>query len=122
MIIKDNFLFKRGPLLKDVLANFISSKLICTNQSYKLILNKFPFKHKQDLYWEYIIESFNKCHKIQDKSKTLKIIIPLVKITTTTLVFEDNGIGIDLERNRDKVLGFTKGFMTIQTASLGLYL
>jgi hypothetical protein len=50
MIIKDNLSIQRDLYLRSEGNNQLTFQILFTNQSYKLILNKFPFKHKQDLY------------------------------------------------------------------------
>ncbi len=59
-----------------------------------------------------------------DPNRQLKIWIGSKKTTTeTTLTFKDNGIGIDLERNRDKIFGLYQRFHDYpDSKGLGLYL
>lgn len=59
-----------------------------------------------------------------DPKRQLKIWISSKKNTTeTTLTFKDNGIGIDLERNRDKIFGLYQRFHDYaDSKGLGLYL
>lgn len=59
-----------------------------------------------------------------DPKRQLKIWISSKKTTTETiLTFKDNGIGIDLERNRDKIFGLYQRFHDYaDSKGLGLYL
>jgi PAS domain S-box-containing protein len=59
-----------------------------------------------------------------DPKRQLKIWISSKKNTTETiLTFKDNGIGIDLERNRDKIFGLYQRFHDYaDSKGLGLYL
>ena len=62
--------------------------------------------------------------KYKSENKKLKITISANKTDDTVyLIFKDNGIGIDLERNRDKVFGLYQRFHNYpDSKGLGLYL
>ena len=62
--------------------------------------------------------------KYNDETRILKITISSKIIDDKVLiVFKDNGIGIDLERNRDKVFGLYQRFHNYpDSKGLGLYL
>ena len=62
--------------------------------------------------------------KYRSKDKILKIDISIVeKNNTIVLTFRDNGIGIDLDRNKDKIFGLYQRFHNFtDSKGLGLYL
>ena len=62
--------------------------------------------------------------KYKSENRKLKITITTDQIDdTVVLTFKDNGIGIDLERNRDKIFGLYQRFHNYpDSKGLGLYL
>lgn len=62
--------------------------------------------------------------KYKDEVRKLKIeISSKVKENKTIITFKDNGIGIDLERNKDKIFGLYQRFHDYaDSKGLGLYL
>jgi PAS domain S-box-containing protein len=129
MIIKDNISIQKEDLfLKDVFED-VFSQLSFQIDLYKPIL-QIDFEQVSVLninktYIESILLNLlTNALKYRAKSKTLKIIITASQNNdSTTLVFEDNGIGIDLERNRDKVFGLYQRFHDYpDSKGLGLYL
>jgi signal transduction histidine kinase len=62
--------------------------------------------------------------KYKSENRKLKITINANEVDDTVyLIFKDNGIGIDLERNRDKVFGLYQRFHNYpDSKGLGLYL
>jgi PAS domain S-box-containing protein len=129
MIIKDNLsIQKEDLLLKEVFENVINQLAFQINL-YKPIL-QIDFEQVSILninktYIESILLNLlTNAIKYRTESKTLKIAITASQNNDSiTLVFEDNGIGIDLERNRDKIFGLYQRFHDYpDSKGLGLYL
>jgi signal transduction histidine kinase len=129
MIIKDNpSIQKEALLLKEVFED-VFSQLSFQIEAYKPIL-KIDFEqvsvlHINKTYIESILLNLlTNAIKYRAENKTLKITITASQINDSiTLVFKDNGIGIDLERNRDKVFGLYQRFHDYpDSKGLGLYL
>jgi PAS domain S-box-containing protein len=129
IIIKDSpSIQKEDIVIKDVFENVF-------NQLSFLISLKKPFI-KMDLHETQTI-SLNKSYiesillnlmtnslRYLDTKRPLKIWIGSKKTANETiLTFKDNGIGIDLERNRDKIFGLYQRFHDYpDSKGLGLYL
>jgi PAS domain S-box-containing protein len=129
MIIKDNpSIQKEALLLKEVFEN-VFSQLSFQIEAYKPIL-KIDFENVTVLnvnktYIESILLNLlTNSIKYRSESRTLKITVTASQLNDSiTLVFKDNGIGIDLERNRDKVFGLYQRFHDYpDSKGLGLYL
>ncbi|MGO4818043.1 PAS domain-containing sensor histidine kinase [Flavobacterium sp. W22_SRS_FP1] len=129
MIIKDNLSIKKEDLLlKDVFED-VFSQLSFQIDLHKPIL-QIDFEQVSVLninktYIESILLNLlTNALKYRAESKTLKITINASQNNdSTTLVFKDNGIGIDLERNRDKIFGLYQRFHDYpDSKGLGLYL
>lgn len=129
MIIKDNPSIQKEALsLKEVFEN-VYSQLSFQIDECKPIL-KIDFEQVSVLninrtYIESILLNLlTNALKYRAVNKTLKISITASHINDSiTLIFKDNGIGIDLERNRDKVFGLYQRFHDYpDSKGLGLYL
>lgn len=129
MIIKDNPSIQKEALsLTEVFEN-VCSQLSFQIDECKPIL-KIDFEQVSVLninrtYIESILLNLlTNALKYRAVNKTLKISITVSHINDSiTLVFKDNGIGIDLERNRDKVFGLYQRFHDYpDSKGLGLYL
>ncbi len=129
MIIKDNLSIQKEDLfLKDVFED-VFSQLSFQIDLHKPIL-QIDFEQVSVLninktYIESILLNLlTNALKYRAESKTLKITITASQNNdSTTLVFKDNGIGIDLERNRDKIFGLYQRFHDYpDSKGLGLYL
>lgn len=129
MIIKDNPSIQKEALsLKEVFEN-VCSQLSFQIDECKPIL-KIDFEQVSALninrtYIESILLNLlTNALKYRAVNKTLKISITASHINDSiTLIFKDNGIGIDLERNRDKVFGLYQRFHDYpDSKGLGLYL
>jgi PAS domain S-box-containing protein len=129
MIIKDNPSIQKEALsLKEVFENVLS-QLSFQFDTHKPIL-KIDFEQVSVLninktYIESILLNLlTNATKYRAKSKTLEITVTASQVNDSiTLIFKDNGIGIDLERNRDKVFGLYQRFHDYpDSKGLGLYL
>jgi PAS domain S-box-containing protein len=129
IIIKDNpSIQKEDVLLKDAFEN-IFGQLDFLIGLHKPIL-KIDFEKSSILninkaYLESILLNLlTNSLKYKSENRQLKIAITSNKIDDSSiLVFKDNGIGIDLERNRDKVFGLYQRFHNYPDGKgLGLYL
>lgn len=129
IIIKDNpSIQKEAIVLKNIFAN-IFSQLNFQIELYKPII-KLNFEivsilNTNKAYIESILLNLlTNAIKYKSENRKLKITITSSEIDdATVLVFKDNGIGIDLERNRDKVFGLYQRFHNYpDSKGLGLYL
>jgi PAS domain S-box-containing protein len=129
MIIKDNLSIEKEALsLKEVFEN-VFSQLSFQIDTYKPILDidfeKVSVLNVNKTYIESILLNLlTNSIKYRAENRTLKITITASQLNNSiTLVFKDNGIGIDLERNRDKVFGLYQRFHDYpDSKGLGLYL
>lgn len=129
IVIKDNpSIQKEDVLLKDIFENVFSQLdfLISLHKPIiKIDFEKVPFLNINKAYLESIILNLlTNAIKYKSESRKLKITITANKVDDSTiLIFKDNGIGIDLERNRDKVFGLYQRFHNLpDSKGLGLYL
>ncbi|HSN47203.1 MAG TPA: PAS domain-containing protein [Flavobacterium sp.] len=129
IIIKDNpSIGKEDLLLKDVFEN-VFSQLDFLIGMHKPII-KFDFEEVSFLntnksYLESILLNLlTNSIKYKSETRKLKINISASQIDDNVLlVFNDNGIGINLERNRDKIFGLYQRFHDHpESKGLGLYL
>lgn len=129
MIIKDNpSIQKEEVSLKEVFEN-IFSQLTFQIDIHKPIL-KIDFEKVSVLninksYIESILLNLlTNSIKYKSENQKLKITITTNQVNDTTiLLFKDNGIGIDLERNRDRLFGLYQRFHNYpDSKGLGLYL
>ncbi|SEA46122.1 PAS domain S-box-containing protein [Flavobacterium gillisiae] len=129
MVIKDNpSIQKEVVILKEVFENIFSQLTlqIKTHQPIVTIdFEKAPVLEINKPYIESILLNLlTNSIKYKSENKTLKISVSTYEVENyTTLIFEDNGIGIDLERNHDKVFGLYQRFHNYpDSKGLGLYL
>jgi len=129
MIIKDNLSIQKEALsLKEVFEN-VFSQLSFQIDTYKPILKidfeKVSVLNANKTYIESILLNLlTNSIKYSAEDRALKISVTASQLKDSiTLVFKDNGIGIDLERNRDKVFGLYQRFHDYpDSKGLGLYL
>jgi len=129
MIIKDHpSIQKENLLLKEVFEN-VFSQLSFQFEEHKPVLKidfeNVPVLNVNKAYIESILLNLlTNSIKYRAEGKTLKITITATQIDNSiVLIFKDNGIGIDLERNRDKVFGLYQRFHDYpDSKGLGLYL
>lgn len=129
IVIKDNpSIQKEEVLVKDVFENVFSqlSFLISLHKPIlKIELEKVTILHINKAYLESILLNlFTNAIKYRSPNRTLRIFVSSKEVgDTIILVFKDNGIGIDLERNRDKIFGLYQRFHDYpDSKGLGLYL
>lgn len=129
IIIKDSpFIQKEPVLLKEIFEN-VFSQLDFLISLHKPII-KFDFKNISFLninkaYLESILLNLmTNAIKYKSDNRKLKITISANQVDDSVyIIFADNGIGIDLERNRDKVFGLYQRFHNHPDGKgLGLYL
>ena len=129
IIIKDNpSIQKEAVLIKEIFEN-VFNQLNFQIELYKPII-KLNFEKVSiiNINKEYIESIFlnllTNAIKYKSESRKLKITITSQEMDdTVVLIFKDNGIGIDLERNRDKVCGLYQRFHNYpDSKGLGLYL
>ncbi|MBP6460076.1 MAG: PAS domain-containing protein [Crocinitomicaceae bacterium] len=129
IIIKDNpSIEKESLLLKDIFED-VFSQLDFLIGLHKPII-KFDFEEVSFLntnksYLESILLNLlTNSIKYKSDSRKLKINIVAHQLEdSVVLIFKDNGIGIDLERNKDKVFGLYQRFHDYpDSKGLGLYL
>ena len=129
IIIKDSpSILKEELVIKDVFENVFNqlSFLISLKKPIiKMDLNSTDVVNLNKSYIESILLNLmtNSLRYLEPK-RQLKILISCKKIgSETILTFKDNGIGIDLERNKDKIFGLYQRFHDYpDSKGLGLYL
>ncbi len=129
IIIKDNpSMQKEEVSLKEVFENVFSQlsfQIELHKPIIKLKFDKVPELITNKAYIESILLNLlTNSIKYKSENRKLKISIIAEQIEQRTiLTFKDNGIGIDLERNRDKVFGLYQRFHNYpDSKGLGLYL
>ncbi|MEC4049474.1 PAS domain-containing protein [Flavobacterium sp. SUN046] len=130
VIIKDNpSIQKEDITIKEIFENVFEqlSFLISKHSpTIKMDLDKASILNTHKSYFESILLNLTtNSLKYRDPNRPLKINISSKKIdeNTTLLVFNDNGIGIDLERNKEKIFGLYQRFHNYpDSKGLGLYL
>lgn len=129
IIIKDSpSIQKEGIVIKDVFENVFNqlSFLIGVKKPIiKMDLNKDQIVYLNKSYIESILLNLmSNSLRYCDPIRQLKISIASKKVGNETIItFKDNGIGIDLERNKDKVFGLYQRFHDYpDSKGLGLYL
>jgi PAS domain S-box-containing protein len=129
IIIKDNpSIDKEDLMLKDIFED-VFSQLDFLIGLHKPII-KFDFEQVSFLntnksYLESILLNLlTNAIKYKSEARKLKINISAEQLDDdVVLIFKDNGIGIDLERNRDKIFGLYQRFHDYpDSKGLGLYL
>ena len=129
IVIKDNPSIQKEDLsLKDVFENVFSQLDFLIGFHKPIIIidfKKVPLLNTNKAYLESILLNLlTNAIKYKSENKKSKITISANKIDDTVfLVFKDNGIGIDLARNKDKVFGLYQRFHDFpDSKGLGLYL
>lgn len=129
VIIKDNpSINKEEVLIKDVFENVFNqlSYLISLHKPIlKMELEKVSILNINKAYLESILLNlFTNAIKYRSPKRTLRIFVSSKEVgNQIVLVFKDNGIGIDLERNGDKIFGLYQRFHNYSDSKgLGLYL
>ncbi|OAB28970.1 PAS domain S-box-containing protein [Flavobacterium fryxellicola] len=129
IVIRDNpSIKKEAVLFKEIFEN-IFSQLSFQIELHKPIIKfdfeKVPIININKAYIESILLNLlTNAIKYKSENRKLKITITTHEIDgTVVLAFKDNGIGIDLVRNRDKVFGLYQRFHNYpDSKGLGLYL
>lgn len=129
VIIKDNpSIDKEQVLIKDVFENVFSqlSYLISVHKPIlKIELEKVSILNINKAYLESILLNlFTNAIKYRSPKRTLRIFVSSKEFDNKIiLTFRDNGIGIDMERNRDRIFGLYQRFHNYSDSKgLGLYL
>lgn len=129
IIIKDNpSIQKEEVLLNEVFENVfnqLSFQIELHKPIIKLNFEKVTVLNINKAYIESILLNLlTNSIKYRSKDRKLKITISANQIEDSIILsFKDNGIGIDLERNRDKVFGLYQRFHNYpDSKGLGLYL
>ena len=129
IIIKDNpSIQKEMVTLSEVFENVfgqLSFQIEAHKPIIKLKLDKVPLLNTNKAYIESILLNLlTNSIKYKSENRKLKISITAEQVDQSVfLTFTDNGIGIDLERNGDKVFGLYQRFHNYpDSKGLGLYL
>ena len=129
IIIKDNpSIQKEAVLLKEIFENVfnqLSFQIELYKPIIKLNFEKVSVLNTNKAYIESImLNLLTNAIKYKSENRHLKITINASEVDDIVyLTFQDNGIGIDLERNRDKVFGLYQRFHNYpDSKGLGLYL
>ncbi|MFV8465011.1 PAS domain S-box protein [Flavobacterium sp. LB1P62] len=129
IIIKDNpSIQKEAVLLKEIFENVfnqLSFQIELYKPIIKLNFEKVSVLNTNKAYIESILLNLlTNAIKYKSENRKLKITINANEVDDTVyLIFKDNGIGIDLERNRDKIFGLYQRFHNYpDSKGLGLYL
>lgn len=129
VIIKDNpSIQKEEVLIQDVFENVFNqlSFLIGIHKPIiKIELAKVSILNINKAYLESILLNLlTNAIKYRSPNRQLKIFVSSKEVSNNiTLVFKDNGIGIDMERNADKIFGLYQRFHNYpDSKGLGLYL
>jgi PAS domain S-box-containing protein len=129
IVIKDNPSIQKDDLsLKDVFENVFSQLDFLIGFHKPIIIidfDKVPLIKTNKAYLESILLNLlTNAIKYKSENKRSKICISANQINDTVyLIFKDNGIGIDLVRNKDKVFGLYQRFHDFpDSKGLGLYL
>lgn len=129
IIIKDNpSMQKEEVSLQEVFENVFSQlsfQIELHKPIIKLKFDKVPLLNTNKAYIESILLNLlTNSIKYKSENRKLKISITAEQENhKAILTFKDNGIGIDLERNRDKVFGLYQRFHNYpDSKGLGLYL
>lgn len=129
IVIKDNPSIQKEDLsLIDVFENVFSQLDFLIGLHKPIIIidfDKVPILNTNKAYLESILLNLlTNAIKYKSETKKSKISISANQIEDTVfLIFKDNGIGIDLVRNKDKVFGLYQRFHDFpDSKGLGLYL
>lgn len=128
MLIKDKPAIQREEVvLKDVFKKIYKITTATEGQKPVVVLDteQAPVLYINKPYIESILQNLlSNSIKYRSTDKELKISIKSFHSNNSTyIVFEDNGIGIDLKRNKDKIFGLYQKFHNQPNSKgLGLYL
>ena len=129
IIIKDNTsISKEEVLIKDVFENVFNQLgfLISIHKPIlKIEFDKVSILNVNKAYLESILLNlFTNSIKYKSPKRKLRIFVSSTEVNNEIiLIFRDNGIGIDLERNKDKIFGLYQRFHNYpDSKGLGLYL
>ena len=129
IIIKDNpSIKKEAVLIKEIFENVFSQlnfQIDLYKPIIKLNFEKISIININKAYIESILLNLlTNSIKYKSENRKLKLTIIGEEIDdTVVLIFKDNGIGIDLVRNKDKVFGLYQRFHNYpDSKGLGLYL
>ena len=129
IVIKDSLsIAKEKLIINDVLnitLNQLTNIVTLNKPEIKLKLNNAPIIFANKTFFESILLNLlTNAIKYRAKDRPLKIAISSKEINNKIiLTFSDNGIGIDLKRNKDKVFGLYQRFHDYpDSKGLGLYL
>ena len=129
IIIKDSSSIQKEEIsLKEIFENVFSqlnSQIELHNPIIKFDFEKISTIKTHKAYIESILMNLMaNSLKYKSENRKLKITISSKEIDNTVILsFKDNGIGIDLARNRDKVFGLYQRFHNYpDSKGLGLYL
>lgn len=128
MLIKDKPSIQREEVvLKDVFKKIYKITTATEGQKPLVVLDteQAPVLYINKPYIESILQNLlSNSIKYRSTDKELKISIKSFHSNNSTyIVFEDNGIGIDLKRNKDKIFGLYQKFHNQPNSKgLGLYL
>lgn len=128
MLIKDKPAIQREEVvLKDVFKKIYKITTATEGQKPLVVLDteQAPVLYINKPYIESILQNLlSNSIKYRSTDKELKISIKSFHSNNSTyIVFEDNGIGIDLKRNKDKIFGLYQKFHNQPNSKgLGLYL
>ena len=129
IIIKDNHsVEKESLMLKDLFEDVFGQLNFLIGVNKPIILFNFEevsFINTNKSYLESILLNLlTNSIKYKSENRTLKISITANQLEdTVVLIFKDNGIGIDLERNKGKIFGLYQRFHDYpDSKGLGLYL
>ncbi|MFA9192289.1 PAS domain-containing protein [Flavobacterium sp. FZUC8N2.13] len=129
MIIKDNTSFQKENIsLKEIFENVFSqlnNQIETQKPILKLDIENVSLLNTNKAYMESILLNLlTNSLKYKSNDRILKITIIAQQIgNTVELSFEDNGIGIDLNKNKDKIFGLYQRFHDYpDSKGLGLYL
>lgn len=129
MIIKDNTAIETENIsLKDIFENVfnqLTTQIELSKPILKLDIDNVNLLNTNKSYLESILLNLlTNSLKYRSNNRVLKITITAHQVEDTIkLSFKDNGIGIDLARNKDKVFGLYQRFHDYpDSKGLGLYL
>ncbi|WP_091258119.1 PAS domain-containing sensor histidine kinase [Flavobacterium omnivorum] len=129
IVIKDNpSIKKEAVFIKEIFENVfgqLNFQIELHKPIIKLDFEKVSIININKAYMESILLNLlTNSIKYKSEHRKLKITITTHEIDdTVVLIFKDNGIGIDLVRNRDKVFGLYQRFHNYpDSKGLGLYL
>ncbi len=129
MIIKDNTSIQKENISLKVIFENVFSQLTNQIELYKPILkldlDSVSLLNTNKAYLESILLNLlTNSLKYSSKDRVLKISVIAEQIENSVkLIFKDNGIGIDINKNKDKIFGLYQRFHDYpDSKGLGLYL